>query len=111
MAVPIRCASGRIPCIDAGRRGVASGVTRWFPHPLRRHLAAGVAALAMLCPGNASSSADPAQHRPDEAPLPAPGYRPLGYQAPEPGSYTLPALGEAADGVLLDSHGTHQSSA
>jgi cytochrome c peroxidase len=63
----------------------------------------------MLCPGHASSGAGHTQHRPDEAPLPAPGYRPLGFEVPEPGSYTLPALGEAADGVLLDSHGNRQS--
>lgn len=36
----------------------------------------------------------------------APGYRALSYNAPEAGSYKLPPLGEAADGVLLDSSGT-----
>ncbi|MDD5277762.1 MAG: cytochrome c peroxidase [Methylovulum sp.] len=41
------------------------------------------------------------------APL-APGYLPLGYTAPIPGSYQLPALGKAADGEVLDSDGKNQ---
>lgn len=32
----------------------------------------------------------------------APGYLPLGYSAPVPGTYTLPVLGTAADGLVLD---------
>ena len=36
----------------------------------------------------------------------APGYSALEFPAPEPGSYALPPLGPAADGVLLDSSGT-----
>ncbi len=36
----------------------------------------------------------------------APGYSALEFPAPEPGSYELPPLGPAADGVLLDSSGT-----
>ncbi|WP_333688910.1 cytochrome c peroxidase [Methylococcus capsulatus] len=35
----------------------------------------------------------------------APGYRNLPFSAPEPGSYELPVLGTAADGVVLDSDG------
>ncbi|WP_017365272.1 cytochrome c peroxidase [Methylococcus capsulatus] len=35
----------------------------------------------------------------------APGYRNLPFAAPEPGSYELPVLGTAADGVVLDSDG------
>ncbi len=38
------------------------------------------------------------------APL-APGYLPLGFSAPVPGSYQLPALGSAVDGEVLDSDG------
>lgn len=40
----------------------------------------------------------------DASPL-APGYLPLGYAAPTPGSYQLPVLGKAADGEVLDSLG------
>lgn len=36
----------------------------------------------------------------------APGYSVLEFAAPVPGSYALPSLGAAADGVLLDSSGT-----
>ncbi len=35
----------------------------------------------------------------------APGYGTLEFAAPEPGSYTLPALGSAADGKVLDTQG------
>lgn len=35
----------------------------------------------------------------------APGYSTLQFPAPEAGSYTLPSLGPAADGVLLDTDG------
>jgi len=36
----------------------------------------------------------------------APGYGRLGFEVPEPGSYELPPLGEAADGQLLASDGS-----
>lgn len=35
----------------------------------------------------------------------APGYAALEFAAPEPGTYALPPLGDAADGILLDSSG------
>ena len=35
----------------------------------------------------------------------APGYRELSFELPAPGSYTLPSLGAAADGRVLDSDG------
>ena len=35
----------------------------------------------------------------------APGYGPLEFTAPEPGTYQLPSLGSAADGEVLDSEG------
>lgn len=35
----------------------------------------------------------------------APGYSPLGFAAPIPGSYQLPVLGSAADGNVVDSNG------
>ena len=41
----------------------------------------------------------------DEPPPQAPGYGALPYSPPKPGSYTLPSLGEAADGQVLESSG------
>jgi len=40
----------------------------------------------------------------DQPPL-APGYGKLQFALPEPGTYQLPPLGDAADGNVLDSHG------
>jgi len=37
----------------------------------------------------------------------APGYGKLGYELAAPGSYTLPPMGQAADGKVLDSSGNH----
>jgi cytochrome oxidase Cu insertion factor (SCO1/SenC/PrrC family) len=42
---------------------------------------------------------------PTEPQVLAPGYSALEFAAPRPGSYALPSLGEAADGVLVDSTG------
>lgn len=39
----------------------------------------------------------------------APGYSPLSYEPPAPGSYALPAVGLAADGQVLDARGRPQS--
>ncbi|MEW8193865.1 MAG: cytochrome c peroxidase [Candidatus Thiodiazotropha sp.] len=39
----------------------------------------------------------------------APGYGELGYALPEIGSYSLPPLGEAANGMVLNSHGKQRS--
>ena len=39
------------------------------------------------------------------APLLAPGHAALPYAPPQPGSYTLPVLGAAADGQVLESTG------
>lgn len=36
----------------------------------------------------------------------APGYGSLGFEAPKPGTYALPSLGVAADGIVLDGAGT-----
>ena len=43
--------------------------------------------------------------RPAPGTVEAPGWRALAYEPPAPGSYALPALGEAADGALLDAGG------
>ncbi|MES9970085.1 MAG: cytochrome c peroxidase [Candidatus Thiodiazotropha sp.] len=53
----------------------------------------------------ASVCADQASQIPDSAP----GYGELGYTLPAIGSYTLPPLGEAANGRVLDSHGKQRS--
>ena len=39
----------------------------------------------------------------------APGYGKLGYKLPAIGSYSLPVLGDAADGEVLDTDGHHKS--
>ncbi|MBI1733192.1 MAG: SCO family protein [Gammaproteobacteria bacterium] len=39
------------------------------------------------------------------APARAPGYGDLGFEAPAPGTYGLPSLGYAADGLILDGAG------
>lgn len=36
----------------------------------------------------------------------APGYKPLPFKLPEPGTYALPALGQASDGKVLDTSGS-----
>ncbi|MGI9223700.1 MAG: SCO family protein [Woeseiaceae bacterium] len=43
---------------------------------------------------------------PAEPQVLAPGYSALEFTAPKPGSYALPSLGEASDGVLIDSTGS-----
>ena len=47
----------------------------------------------------------PAHGAQPEKPL-APGYKPLPFELPAPGTYALPALGEASDGRVLDSTGS-----
>ena len=41
----------------------------------------------------------------EQPPALAPGYSSLSFTAPKPGSYTLPVMGEAADGLVLASSG------
>ncbi|MVF21712.1 photosynthetic protein synthase I [Methylocaldum sp. BRCS4] len=50
------------------------------------------------------TSLDPAYAAQPEKPL-APGYKPLAFELPAPGTYVLPALGEASNGQVLDSTG------
>jgi len=52
-----------------------------------------------------ASMAEKAGRAENAVPL-APGYGPLGFEAPAPGTYDLPPLGEAADGQLLASDGS-----
>lgn len=44
-------------------------------------------------------------HVESEVPALAPGYRPLGFELPEVGSYERPIIGYASDGVVIDSQG------
>lgn len=50
----------------------------------------------------AAADPTPAARPPVQAPL-APGYKPLAFKPPEPGTYVLPVLGNAADGRVVDS--------
>jgi cytochrome c peroxidase len=45
---------------------------------------------------------------PGAAPVLAPGWEPLRYPAPVPGTYELPPLGDAGDGVVRDSTGAQR---
>ncbi len=62
------------------------------------------ALLLVMLPLVAASQQQP-HHRPTQPQILAPGYSVLEFPAPEPGTYALPPLGEAADGTLLDSSG------
>ena len=57
----------------------------------------GLALMLSLCSGSRADEGT-------ETKL-APGYKPLLFPAPKPGSYQLPKMGEAADGKVLDSDG------
>jgi cytochrome c peroxidase len=61
--------------------------------------------LAVACGQEEGGPASGADKADDGVPL-APGYGPLGFEAPEPGTYDLPPLGDAADGRLLASDGS-----
>lgn len=70
---------------------------------IRARLGAPGLLLAALLAGPAADAHKKAEH---EAPVAlAPGYAALDYEAPEPGEYQLPALGDAADGAYVDSRG------
>jgi cytochrome c peroxidase len=63
------------------------------------------ASLICAAPLSANSAVEPTnQTREGQVPL-APGYKPLTFTAPEPGSYTLPSLGAAGDGHVVESDG------
>ena len=97
------------------RRAVCNGPVR---EPDRNALAAsgrraGIAGSGLLAVWLAGTAATlTAQPLPDvqfqpQPPVqtPAPGWDKLSYTLPEPGSYSLPPLGLAADGVVVDSRG------
>lgn len=56
--------------------------------------------FALLCAGSS-----PALGHGESDIVLAPGYQALSYPAPEPGSYQLPPIRRAGDGLLLDEHG------
>ena len=65
-----------------------------------------VRGLVLLTLSATAASQQSPHHEPSEQiPVLAPGYSALEFVAPEPGTYDLPPLGDAADGTLLDSSG------
>ena len=73
---------------------------------MTRSILCWIAAAALASGGAADAHGGKEHAKPDSAPeLLAPGYGPLGFAPPEPGSYALPPLAEAADGEVLDSAG------
>jgi len=78
-------------------------VSSFSPGPRVRFLS--VVLLSTL-PLAAASQQQPHHEPTKERQVLAPGYSALEFAAPEPGTYTLPPLGEAANGTLLDSSGT-----
>ena len=59
--------------------------------------------LLLLWAWSAVALCAPHEHKPPV--VLAPGYAPLSFTPPEPGSYALPAMGSAADGAVIDSDG------
>ncbi|MFQ5666901.1 MAG: cytochrome c peroxidase, partial [Candidatus Binatia bacterium] len=72
-------------------------VTRWAPVAL---------AVLLTAAGHVSPQGTrQATERRDPQQVLAPGWKPLGYAPPVPGTYELPPLGVASDGRVLDSAG------
>ncbi len=65
-----------------------------------------IAILLVTLPTLAASQQQPHHEQADQPQVLAPGYSALKFPAPAAGSYSLPSLGKAADGELLDSTGT-----
>ena len=61
--------------------------------------------LLLVLPAVALAEQRPHHKVTDEPQVLAPGYSALQFPAPEVGSYSLPSIGPAADGELLDSRG------
>jgi cytochrome oxidase Cu insertion factor (SCO1/SenC/PrrC family) len=63
--------------------------------------------LLLLTLATTAASQQAPHHTPSPRPaVLAPGYAALNFDAPAPGTYELPPIGDAADGTLLDSSGT-----
>jgi len=65
-----------------------------------------LAVLLVALPTIATPEQQPHHKAADQPQVLAPGYSVLRFPAPAARSYSLPSLGKAADGVLLDSSGT-----
>ena len=63
------------------------------------------ALLLLALPTLAASQQQPHHDRTEQPQVLAPGYSALEFPVPAAGSYSLPSLGKAADGELLDSSG------
>ena len=61
--------------------------------------------MLFALPAMGAAEQQPHHKGADQPQVLAPGYSALKFPAPAAGSYSLPPLGEAADGVLLDSSG------
>ena len=73
---------------------------------MARFMLCWIAAAALAAGGPAHAHGGKEHAKPDSAPeLLAPGYGPLGFTPPDPGSYSLPPLADAADGEVLGSAG------
>jgi len=64
------------------------------------------AITSLSCFANSKTSTDNTLAEPI---LLAPGYGPLSFEAPPAGSYKLPVYGEASDGKVINSLGSHQT--
>lgn len=61
--------------------------------------------MLLTLPTTAASQQESHHDPAASSPILAPGYSSLEFAAPQPGTYELPPLGDAADGDLLDSSG------
>ena len=61
--------------------------------------------VLLTLPATAASQQQPHHETRAQSPVLAPGYSALEFAAPQPGTYELPPLGDAANGDLLDSSG------
>lgn len=61
--------------------------------------------VLLTLPATAASQQEPHHETSTQSPVLAPGYSALEFAAPQPGTYELPPLGDAANGDLLDSSG------
>ena len=74
-------------------------------HSLRRAVCGGVLLAGLGWLAASPNWAGEAPHAHPQPQVLAPGYGPLEFEPPLPGSYALPPLGVAADGDVLDSRG------
>ena len=100
------------PASPCGSRTQASRGRRSSPRSCApRLLAGGLTWLCLAVAASAGHAHDARQHIAPDAPVEMTFGRTedYDYDPPEPGSYRLPSLGPAADGLMLDSEGRQQS--